>query len=181
MPPPPCTFSMKLWQIFTAFGRLELECCERKILLGWLELELVVGVVWEKNNVELEQEMAAEPDGTPVATIREGRSVQTCARLLFSAGRLNAVKLAPKLRVATRHVSKRVKLERDENAPNRAVLGYLLYVQNGEIGRDAYQAKPSWNSDYETKKYGNISCANQLIRANCINFNLDSVTKVLVK
>jgi len=25
--------------------RLELECCERKILLGWLELELVAGVV----------------------------------------------------------------------------------------------------------------------------------------
>ena len=32
---------------FTAFGRLELELewCERKILLGWLELELVAGVV----------------------------------------------------------------------------------------------------------------------------------------
>ena len=29
----------------TAFGRLELEWCERKILLGWLELELVAGVV----------------------------------------------------------------------------------------------------------------------------------------
>ena len=29
----------------TGFGRLELECCERKILLGWLELELVAGVV----------------------------------------------------------------------------------------------------------------------------------------
>ena len=27
-----------------AFGRLELEWCERKILLGWLELELVAGV-----------------------------------------------------------------------------------------------------------------------------------------
>ena len=27
------------------FGRLELEWCERKILLGWLELELVAGVV----------------------------------------------------------------------------------------------------------------------------------------
>ena len=25
--------------------RLELKCCERKILLGWLELELVAGVV----------------------------------------------------------------------------------------------------------------------------------------
>ena len=31
--------------ILTAFGRLELEWCERKILLGWLELELVAGVV----------------------------------------------------------------------------------------------------------------------------------------
>jgi len=33
--------------IFTVFGRLELEWCERKILLGWLELELelVAGVV----------------------------------------------------------------------------------------------------------------------------------------
>ena len=30
---------------FTAFGRLELEWCERKILLGWLELELVAGMV----------------------------------------------------------------------------------------------------------------------------------------
>ena len=30
---------------FTVFGRLELEWCERKILLGWLELELVAGVV----------------------------------------------------------------------------------------------------------------------------------------
>jgi len=29
----------------TAFGRMELEWCERKILLSWLELELVVGVV----------------------------------------------------------------------------------------------------------------------------------------
>jgi len=27
------------------FDRLELEWCERKILLGWLELELVAGVV----------------------------------------------------------------------------------------------------------------------------------------
>jgi len=25
--------------------RLELKCCERKILLGWLELELMAGVV----------------------------------------------------------------------------------------------------------------------------------------
>jgi len=32
-------------QLFIAFGRLELEWCERKILLGWLELELVAGVV----------------------------------------------------------------------------------------------------------------------------------------
>jgi len=32
-------------QKHTAFGRLELEWCERKILLGWLELELVAGVV----------------------------------------------------------------------------------------------------------------------------------------
>ena len=32
-------------KIITAFGRLELEWCERKILLGWLELELVAGVV----------------------------------------------------------------------------------------------------------------------------------------
>jgi len=31
--------------ISTAFGRLELECCERKILLVWLELELVAGMV----------------------------------------------------------------------------------------------------------------------------------------
>jgi len=31
--------------IFTAFGRPELEWCERKILLGWLKLELVAGVV----------------------------------------------------------------------------------------------------------------------------------------
>jgi hypothetical protein len=31
--------------IITAFGRLELERCERKILLGWLELEPVAGVV----------------------------------------------------------------------------------------------------------------------------------------
>ena len=30
---------------YTAFGRLELEWCERKILLGWLELELVAGMV----------------------------------------------------------------------------------------------------------------------------------------
>ena len=30
---------------FTLFGRLELEWGERKILLGWLELELVAGVV----------------------------------------------------------------------------------------------------------------------------------------
>ena len=30
-------------QINTAFGRLELEWCERKILLGWLEL--VAGVM----------------------------------------------------------------------------------------------------------------------------------------
>ena len=32
---------------FIAFGRLELELewCERKILLSWLELELVAGVV----------------------------------------------------------------------------------------------------------------------------------------
>jgi len=29
----------------TAFGKLELEWCERKILLDWLELELVIGVV----------------------------------------------------------------------------------------------------------------------------------------
>jgi len=29
----------------TAFGRLELEWCERKILLGWLELEAGAGVV----------------------------------------------------------------------------------------------------------------------------------------
>ena len=33
------------WFTFTAFGRLELKWCERKILLGWLELELVAGVV----------------------------------------------------------------------------------------------------------------------------------------
>jgi len=31
--------------LFTAFGRLELEYCERKIMLDWLELELVAGVV----------------------------------------------------------------------------------------------------------------------------------------
>ena len=31
--------------LITAFGRLELEWCERKIMLGWLELELVAGVV----------------------------------------------------------------------------------------------------------------------------------------
>ena len=30
---------------FTGFGRLELEWCERKILLNWLELKLVAGVV----------------------------------------------------------------------------------------------------------------------------------------
>ena len=30
---------------FTAFGRLELEWCERKILLSWLELKPVAGVV----------------------------------------------------------------------------------------------------------------------------------------
>ena len=31
--------------IFTGFCRLELEWCERKILLGWLELDLMAGVV----------------------------------------------------------------------------------------------------------------------------------------
>ena len=42
----------------TAFGRLELELewCERKILLGWLELEMVAGVVWEENTIGLELE-----------------------------------------------------------------------------------------------------------------------------
>ena len=40
--------------------RLELEWCERKILLGWLELELVAGEVWEENIVGLEQMLAAE-------------------------------------------------------------------------------------------------------------------------
>ena len=40
--------------------RLELECCERKILLGWLELELVAGVVWEKITVVLEARRPAE-------------------------------------------------------------------------------------------------------------------------
>ena len=40
--------------------RLELEWCERKILLGWLELEAGVGVVWEKSTVRLELEQQAE-------------------------------------------------------------------------------------------------------------------------
>ena len=31
--------------IHCALGRLKLEWCKRKILLGWLELELVAGVV----------------------------------------------------------------------------------------------------------------------------------------
>ena len=46
----------------TAFGRLELECCERKILLGWLELELelVAGVVREEITVALEESRPAE-------------------------------------------------------------------------------------------------------------------------
>jgi len=44
----------------TAFGRLELEWCERKILLGWLELELVAGVVLEENTIGLELELAAQ-------------------------------------------------------------------------------------------------------------------------
>jgi len=30
---------------FTVFGRLELEWCEKKILLGWLELEAGAGAV----------------------------------------------------------------------------------------------------------------------------------------
>ena len=34
--------------------------CERKILLGWLDLELVAGVVREENTVGLELELAAE-------------------------------------------------------------------------------------------------------------------------
>ena len=33
--------------------RLELECCERKILLGWLELEAGAGMGWEENTVVL--------------------------------------------------------------------------------------------------------------------------------
>ena len=40
--------------------RLELECCERKILLGWLELELVAGVVSEEITVALEESRPAE-------------------------------------------------------------------------------------------------------------------------
>ena len=45
--------------------RLELEWCERKILLGWLELELelVVGVVWEEIIVALEATRPAEGSG----------------------------------------------------------------------------------------------------------------------
>ena len=39
------TYMAILETTITAFGRLELEWCERKILLGWLELELVAGVV----------------------------------------------------------------------------------------------------------------------------------------
>jgi len=44
----------------SAGWRLELECCERKILLGWLELELVAGVVWEEITVALEATRPAE-------------------------------------------------------------------------------------------------------------------------
>ena len=42
--------------------RLKLKCCERKILLGWLELELelVAGVVWEEITVALEESRSAE-------------------------------------------------------------------------------------------------------------------------
>ena len=39
--------------------RLELEWCERKILLGWLEL--VAGVVWEENTVGLKLVPLASP------------------------------------------------------------------------------------------------------------------------
>ena len=46
--------------LFTAFGRLELEYCERKIMLDWLELELVAGVVWEEITVALEESRPAE-------------------------------------------------------------------------------------------------------------------------
>jgi hypothetical protein len=42
---PACLSVHYIVYLFTAFGRLELEWCERKILLGWLELELVAGVV----------------------------------------------------------------------------------------------------------------------------------------
>ena len=42
------------------FGRLELEWCERKILLGWLELERVTGVVREEITVALEATRPAE-------------------------------------------------------------------------------------------------------------------------
>ena len=40
--------------------RLELEWYERKILLGWLELELVAGVVWEEITVALEARRPAQ-------------------------------------------------------------------------------------------------------------------------
>ena len=47
----------------SAGWRLELECCERKILLGWLELELVAGVVWEEITIVLEESRPAEHSG----------------------------------------------------------------------------------------------------------------------
>ena len=59
-----CTARGRAWQR-AAFLRgmhtaLELEQGERKILLDWLELELVAGVVWEENIVELELKLTAE-------------------------------------------------------------------------------------------------------------------------
>ena len=49
-----------LMPIITAFGRLELECCERKILLpGWW-LEAGAGGMWETNTIALKDKPPAE-------------------------------------------------------------------------------------------------------------------------